>query len=647
MLIEKLTLSNYGIYGETTCIDLSNESSSDPDRPLTIIKGHNGAGKTTLLNAVRLALYGEHVNSEKRLSPKGYEKFLTEKIHFGTPHSKAYIELTFKNRIHGKDIFYTVNRSWRIRKGVFEYDEKFRQSNGEDGETVVLSKEDWDAIVSDLVPEGVSQFFFFDGEKIQEIADQKNSNGLDYAIRSLLGLNMIERLRKDILLYLQRNKNSEASEASEEVNLEKLSKDATAAQTLLDESRRRRADINQSLRNAERELGLAELRLFKEGGMSNDVRDALKLIEETLLAKQQELKADLVEILGNETVFQIAPNLLTDISKSANAQKSKAEANIISTFLDGLTGAEISPSTVMKLKSACDQRYSTSNKGENLKLSPTSLALIESIQAAHSFDGEKFGTDINHVEQDLSDARNRLLANEEAAASKAQERFLKAQRAESQAQSALRDIDLEINEQSKKNEFAQKQIEIYEENLLQEARSDRQMRMASQTIKVLEQYETEIMAKKLKEISKNFVLIFNKLSRKDNLITEVIIEPKTFEVTLKGNGKDGIVDSDRLSAGERQLYAISLLWALGKVSGKNIPLIIDTPFSRLDNETRHKIVEHYIPFAAQQVVILFTDSELTKDLEPKLAPITRSSIEINVASGNSANQVTERKSNAA
>ena len=155
------------------------------------------------------------------------------------------------------------------------------------------------------------------------------------------------------------------------------------------------------------------------------------------------------------------------------------------------------------------------------------------------------------------------------------------------------------------------------------------------------------MTKKLKEISENFVLIFNKLSRKENLITEVIIEPKTFDVTLKGNGKNGIVESDSLSAGERQLYAISLLWALGKVSRKNIPLIIDTPFSRLDNETRHKIVEHYIPFAAQQVIILFTDSELTKDLEPKLAAITRSSIEINVAPGNSANQLTERRSNAA
>jgi len=644
MLIEKLTLSNYGIYGETTCIDLSNESSGDPDKPLTIIKGHNGAGKTTLLNAVRLALYGEHVNSEKKLSPKAYEKFLSEKIHFGSPNTTSYVELTFKNKIHGEDIFYTVNRSWGIQKGVFRYDEKYRQSNGEDSEAVVLSKEDWDAIVSDLVPEGVSQFFFFDGEKIQEIADQKNSSGLNYAIRSLLGLNMIERLRKDVLLYLQRNKNAQASE---EVNLEKLSEDAKVTQNLLDESRRRRADINQSLRNAERELGLAELRLFKEGGMSNDDRDALKLSEETLIAKQQELKADLVEILGNETVFQIAPKLLTKISKSANTQKSKAEANIISNFLDGLTGSEIPASTVVKLKNVCDRHYSTTGGDEGPELSPTSLALVEAIQAAPLFNGERFGRDIYLVEQDLSDARNRLLANEEAAASKARERFLKAQRAESKAQSALRDIDIEINEQSKKNDFAQKQIEIYEENLLQEARQDRQMHMASRTIKVLEQYETEIMEKKLIEISKNFVLIFNKLSRKDNLITEVIIEPKTFEVTLKGNGKNGIVESDSLSAGERQLYAISLLWALGKVSGKNIPLIIDTPFSRLDNETRHKIVEHYIPFAAQQVIILFTDSELTKDLEPKLAPITRSSIEINVASGKSANQVTERRSNAA
>lgn len=644
MLIEKLTLSNYGIYGDTTCIDLSSASSNDPDKPLTIIRGHNGAGKTTLLNAVRLALYGESLNSERKLSPKGYEKFLSEKIHFGDPHSKAYVELTFKNRIHGKDIFYTVNRSWGIKKGVFEYSEKFQQSDGEDSEALVLSKEDWNAIVSDLVPEGVSQFFFFDGEKIQEIADQKSSSGLNYAIRSLLGLSMIERLRKDILLYLQRNKNSDVFEKA---NLEKLSEDAKAAQTLLDESRRKRADLNQSLRNAERELGLAELRLFKEGGMSNDDRDALKLSEESLLVKQQDLKGDLIEILGNETVFQIAPKLLTKISQVANAQKSKAEASIIHKFLSDLTASEVPSSTINKLTRAFDQRYSTSDNDECLELSPTSLALIDSIQAAPSFNGEKLGADINLVEQNLFDARNRLLANEEAAASKARESFLEAQRAEAKAQEALRVIDIEINELSKKNEFAKNQIEIYEESLLQEARLDRQMRMASQTIKVLEQYETEIMAKKLKEISKNFVLIFKKLSRKSDLITEVKIEPRTFEVTLIGNGKDGIVDSDRLSAGEKQLYAISLLWALGKVSGKNIPLIIDTPFSRLDIETRHKIVEHYIPFAAQQVVILFTDSELTKDLEPKLAPITRSTIEINVASGNSANQVTERKSNAA
>ena len=643
MLIERITLSNYGIYGGTTSLDFTSDATEKTDKPLTIIRGHNGAGKTTLLNAVRLALYGDGVKSERKLSDKEYKKFLSEKIHFSSPNSTAYVELSFRHRIHEQDISYTVRRSWSIQNGTLHYDEKFVRSVSA-GVEEKLSKADWDAIISELVPKGVSQFFFFDGEKIQEIADQKNSEGLNYAIRSLLGLNMIERLRKDVMLYLQRNRKTKTSDNTE---LEELSKDLEQAQASLDELRRERADLNQKVRNAVREMGSAELRLFKEGGMSNEERKTLKDTEETLRIKQQDIKADLVEALGNEKVFQIAPRLRTKLSDIAKTQKTKAEAKIISNFLEDLNSSEISADEIKKLKSVWSKRYSAQQASSSTQLSPTSLALLESIQNAIPFSGEKHAETIGIIDRDLSDVRNRLLANEEAAAMKARENFLKAQRAEEKAQVSLKDIDLKINELAKENELIGKQITAHEESILQQASLDRQTRMASQTIKVLEQYETEIMAKKLKEISENFVLIFSKLTRKKKLITEIIIEPKTFDVTLKGNGKDGIVESDSLSAGERQLYAISLLWALGKVSGKNIPLIIDTPFSRLDIETRHKIVEHYIPFAAKQVVILFTDSELTKDLEPKLAPITRSSIEINVATGQSGNQIKESRANAA
>lgn len=68
-----------------------------------------------------------------------------------------------------------------------------------------------------------------------------------------------------------------------------------------------------------------------------------------------------------------------------------------------------------------------------------------------------------------------------------------------------------------------------------------------------------------------------------------------------------------MSAGEKQIYAISILEALGKTSGRKLPIIIDTPLGRLDSHHRDKLVENYFPTASHQVVILSTDTEIDKD----------------------------------
>jgi len=65
-----------------------------------------------------------------------------------------------------------------------------------------------------------------------------------------------------------------------------------------------------------------------------------------------------------------------------------------------------------------------------------------------------------------------------------------------------------------------------------------------------------------------------------------------------------------LSAGEKQIYAIAILEALGKTSGKKLPIIIDTPLGRLDSKHRDKLIEHYFPEASHQVIILSTDTEI-------------------------------------
>ena len=70
------------------------------------------------------------------------------------------------------------------------------------------------------------------------------------------------------------------------------------------------------------------------------------------------------------------------------------------------------------------------------------------------------------------------------------------------------------------------------------------------------------------------------------------------------------VPRSSLSAGEKQLMVIAILWALAKCSKKKLPVIIDTPLSRLDSIHRKALIESYFPYASDQTIILSTDSEI-------------------------------------
>ncbi len=55
---------------------------------------------------------------------------------------------------------------------------------------------------------------------------------------------------------------------------------------------------------------------------------------------------------------------------------------------------------------------------------------------------------------------------------------------------------------------------------------------------------------------------------------------------------------------------ISLLWSLAICSKKKLPVIIDTPLSRLDSAHRESLITTYFPHASEQTIILSTDSEI-------------------------------------
>jgi DNA sulfur modification protein DndD len=107
----------------------------------------------------------------------------------------------------------------------------------------------------------------------------------------------------------------------------------------------------------------------------------------------------------------------------------------------------------------------------------------------------------------------------------------------------------------------------------------------------------------------HFVEAFKRLARKEDIIRDATIDAETFKVILLDSaGRE--VAKKRLSAGEKQIYSIAMLEALAKTSGRNLPVIIDTPLGRLDSKHRTKLVESYFPVASHQVIVLSTDTEV-------------------------------------
>jgi len=134
---------------------------------------------------------------------------------------------------------------------------------------------------------------------------------------------------------------------------------------------------------------------------------------------------------------------------------------------------------------------------------------------------------------------------------------------------------------------------------------------------LLQKYHQTILRKNIGRLEDIIIEKFKRLLRKKSLVHTITIDPKDFGLTIY-NADKHVVEPDELSAGERQLLAVSLLWGFGQASGRPLPVFIDTPLSRLDASHRDNLVDRYFPNASHQVVLLSTDEEITRKYYKRL-----------------------------
>lgn len=186
MLLKKLTLTNFRPFkGEHEI-----EFSVDPEKNVTLVMAENGAGKTTLAQAFQWALYGK---TEGFKNSSLLNSLVEKEMMIG-----AEANVIVKLELQHNEIDYTIIRKQLYKKDVNgivkvnTYDSTFeiytKQNNGQ---TVVNNPMKNTSTISNILPESLSKYFFFDGERIEKMAGEVNSGKSDEfrnAVQNILGL---------------------------------------------------------------------------------------------------------------------------------------------------------------------------------------------------------------------------------------------------------------------------------------------------------------------------------------------------------------------------------------------------------------------------------------------------------------------------
>lgn len=632
MILRTIELENFGLYSGRQVLDLVPRRRAGRETPVVLFGGRNGAGKTTMLEAVRLALYGRLALGH-RIGQAEYEQHLRSRMHVGPggrAAGSASVGLEFDYAEGGRIQHYRVIRRWTA-KGDRAAETLILERDGKPVDSV--PREEWHHFLQELIPPGVSQLFFFDGEKIADIARDDIDEGLAEAVRGLLGIELVGRLRTDLGLFLaRRSKGEDAAAASRLAEVvreeEKLEAGVAELQEVVAELISRRAGQTRLAANARQ-------RFTAEGGDAANQRATLEATRDETRHQIARRETELRELAGGLLPFAMAPRLgdrlIATLSRPAGGGGTEAAAlrerllawrstghpprsaawkdthwRDLETFLTAEALAPLEEQEAPLADLEARERGSLLQQMRQVREVTTARAALIAAELSR-LNGRLKDVDANLVRASGQGAGvvldELVLAEQQVGAVEAE---LKAREEELKAllfrrASLGRERARLLNAQS------------------EAAASEGRGALAGRIGIALQQYEDRLLESKLSRLQSEFVRRFNHLARKDGFVTDARIDRATFETTLIDRDGNEIAKS-ALSAGEKQIYAIAMLWALAHTSGRALPMIIDTPLARLDSEHRRALVERYLPEASHQVIVLSTDTEVDDRLLEHLMP---------------------------
>ena len=633
MIFEEIVLHNFGPYKGRHSLSLTPPSQK---KPVVLIGGLNGGGKTTLLDAIHLSLYGKRARCSNR-GNLGYEDYLRQSIHHQVGAGEgAALEIQFRQRAEGVERSWRVHRSWSaVADGVTERVEVIRDNTFDR-----ILTESWPEAVEEFIPVEISSLFFFDGEKIEGFADLENSTQLlSKAVHSLLGLNLVDRLATD-LAALERRKQTAMKAETDRKQIEAAEAEVIRLEQQHAELVAQRGAARNNVERRQYDLRRIEERFRHEGGDLFERREQLEVERKNISQQLQSVEEESRDLAESAAPLLLVSNLLHAVDQQNRQEEDAARSEAVGQILierddwllDRLQSLRASGKLLDTVKSLLledrKQRITAISNNCYLNLTDSGRNNLRTLNAIVLPDVRQRAIRLLEQADDLrralEEADRRLAAvPAESAISSIIEERRRAQIAVEESQAQVRMLDKQLEQVSW--ELEQKQaahaalIEKSVEARFEQEDVARIIVHSQKVRKTLDVFRASVVDRHVSRIAQLVLDSFQQLLRKRSLISDLRIDPQSFALELRGmDGK--VLPPDRLSAGERQLLAVSMLWGLARASGRPLPAVIDTPLGRLDAEHRSNLIERYFPNASHQVLLLSTDEEIDEKYYEKLKP---------------------------
>lgn len=633
MIITQIRFENYRAYYGEVIFDFP----IDGERNVSIIFANNDVGKTCFFSGVLFCLYGSKDSDS-----------LKDLINVNAQREGTYqSSVTIFADQDGEEISITRDISLRgnIKEDISSKDFRSRLVITKGG-VPISATDDAEKMdyINSIVHEDAAQYFFFDGEKIN---DYSVADGPEYreAIARILGIKEVENAIDD-LKRIAKEYEKERDACLEE-------------QSIYNDTLQRKKDLEQTVQGLE-ELDRSYLAEIQNGNaLIAKHEEELKKFDEigAKVARKQELtqqikaheseleslEAERQELFQKNATVILGGILFERFNRDKSGQSSAPYlTTAIQQYLEHLLsddhcicGEPMSPEHRQHIQEYISKNLVTD---ESIIISRERVSLFSSLSKylSHGIESKNaffscceailsITIETNTLNSELLKLKRDIGSFNEEAGEKIQQDIQRVEKKIKDAEYRKAQNDFQLNDARQNLADLEALLAQYSQANNASAKSQRKLNYTQRLESTFENYLQQLLEEKRKTVEEKATEVFLSITNNPKKYRGIRINSDYRLLLELTDGEQYEIEPGRMlnpSTGQSKVISLSYIAGLNKSSNYAAPIIIDNPLGLFSDEHREAIT-NYLPHFGKQIIFMVSSGDLTDKYRQIIAPYVK------------------------